>query len=209
MLSLFWVATTKHSRPGNGRSVVLYATGDELAAGKVEQNLGIIYWRRERYAEAVRLLQLARARFERLDDGLQLTQMDNNLAGVLALQYRFAEATTHYEQALTRADRSGLEVTRAEVAVNLGCLALARGDYGRALLELEDARRRYSRLDLPHKLANAEKELADAYLELNLLPEAADLYERVISHVRAARHAGRAGLGLGPTTAVPCSCWAA
>lgn len=165
---------------GRGALELLSTSGDDLAAGKVEQNLGNIHWRREQYAEAEQLLRAARARFERTGDALQLAQVDNNLAGVLALQYRFAEASEHYELAHARADALGLEVTRAEVAVNLGCLALARGDYGRALAELEGARRRYSALELPHKLANAEKELADAYLELNLLPEAADLYERAI-----------------------------
>jgi CHAT domain-containing protein len=159
---------------------VFEAHGDTLAAGKVEQNLGGIYLRRDRYAEAERFYYAARERFAVLADQKQLAQVDNCLAMALTWQHRFRAAAQMYEQALAGAVAAGLEVTQAEIESNLGNLALFQGRYDSALDYLERARRRYAMLGMPHELAQAEQELADAYLELNLAPEAAAIYARVI-----------------------------
>lgn len=159
---------------------VLVAHGDTLTAGKIEQNLGNIYWRRDRYPEAEKYLRMARERYVGLGDQTQLAQIDNNLATVLSLQYKFRDAALRYEQALARAEAAGLEVTRAEIECNLGSLELHQGHYDRALDYLERSRRRYALLEMPHKAAVTEQDLADAYLELNLIPEAAAIYARVI-----------------------------
>src|SRR4030095_7378983 len=47
------------------------------------------------------------------------------------------------------------------------------------LAYLERSRRRYELLGMPHQSAIAEIELADAYLELNLVPEAWEIYAGV------------------------------
>jgi tetratricopeptide (TPR) repeat protein len=159
---------------------VFEAHGDTLAAGKVEQNLGGIYLRRDRYAEAERFYHAARRRFAALADQKQLAQVDNCLAMAMTWQHRFQDAAQMYQQALAGAAAAGLEVTQAEIESNLGNLALFQGRYDSALDYLERARRRYATLGLPHESAQAEQELADAYLELNLAPEAAAIYARVI-----------------------------
>src|SRR5262249_3093138 len=76
-----------------------------------------------------------------------------------------------------------------------------------ALDYLERSRRRYAALDMPHESAISELELADAYLELNLAPEAAAIYARVTTtfaelgmraeQARALLNDGRAYLLLG------------
>ena len=48
-----------------------------------------------------------------------------------------------------------------------------------ALDYLERSRRHYEILGMPHQSALAEREIADAYLELNLVPEATEIYARV------------------------------
>lgn len=159
---------------------VFVTCGDIVAAGKIEQNLGNIHARRECYAEAERLFRSARDRFLAADDQKQLAQIDNCLANVLTSQHRFAEGAKLYEQALARAEVAGLDITQAEIECNLGCLALYQGRYDRALDYLERSRRRYAALGMPHDSAIAEQELADAYLELNLAPEAAELYARAL-----------------------------
>lgn len=158
---------------------VFVACGDELAAGKIEQNLGNIYWRRDFYAEAEQFLSSARQRFLALDNQKQLAQVDNSLAYVWSLQHKFRAAERLYRQALTRAVQAGLDVTCAEIECNIGCLALFQGQYDRAIEYLERSRRRYAALGMPHESAIAELELADAYLELNLASEAAAIYARV------------------------------
>ncbi len=160
---------------------VLVAHGDMLAAGKIEQNLGNISWRRDRYPEAEQFYRAARERFAVVQDQKHLAQIENCLAMVLDLQHRFREAMPIYEQALARARAARLEVTQAEIECNLGGLALFQGSYDRALDYLERSRRRYAALGMPHESAIAELEVADAYLELNLTPEASAIYARVSS----------------------------
>jgi len=186
---------------------VFVAHGDELAAGKIEQNLGNLHVRRDRYAEAEQLYRSARERFAAVGDAKQLAQIDVCLAVVLASQHRFREAAQLYQAALARAEAAGLEVTQAEIECDIGCLALFQGQYDRALDYLERSRRRYVALGMPHESAIAELELADAYLELNLAPEAAAIYARIIptfaelglraEQARSLAYYGRARLLLG------------
>jgi CHAT domain-containing protein len=159
---------------------VFLANGEVAAAGRIEQNLGNIYARRDQYGEAERYFRAARERFTALGDLRQLAQVENCLATALSSQHRFREATPLFEQALERAQAAGLEVTQAEIECNLGCLAQFQGRYDRALHYLERSRRRYAALSLPHGVARLEQDLADTYLELNLAPEAMELYARVV-----------------------------
>jgi CHAT domain-containing protein len=186
---------------------VFLSEGDLLAAGKIEQNLGNIYHRRDQYAEAERFLRVARERFLALNDQKQLAQVDNCLAIELMWQHKFRAAARLYEQALALAESAHLTVTQAEIECNLGELALFQGQYDRALDYLERSRRRYASLGMPHESAIAELELADAYLELNLAPEAAAIYARIAptfaglglraEQARALAYHGRACLLLG------------
>ncbi|NOK60034.1 MAG: hypothetical protein GFH27_549291n227 [Chloroflexi bacterium AL-W] len=159
---------------------VLLGHNDLLAAAKIEGNLGHLYHRRSWYDKAEELYRAARERFVILNEQNLLIMIDNGLANVLSLQHRFREAEVLYEKSLARADEAGLEITQAEIECNIGDLALFQGRFDRALDYLERSRRRYAAMDMPHESAVAELELADAYLELNLVPEAAILYERVI-----------------------------
>jgi CHAT domain-containing protein/tetratricopeptide (TPR) repeat protein len=191
---------------------IFLAADDTLSAGKIDLNLGNIYHRRDQYSEAAQFYQAARARFTVISDQRFLTYADNGLANVLSMQHDFRAAAQLYEQALVSAQATGLEVTLAEIECNLGNLELFQGHYDRALDYLERSRRRYAALDMPHESAISELELADAYLELNLAPEAAAIYARVIAtftelgmraeQARAMLNNGRACLLLGQLDAV-------
>jgi CHAT domain-containing protein len=157
----------------------LLAAGDELAAGKIEQNLGSMAWRRDRYAEAEQFHRAARARFAAAGSTELLVAAENALAADLTSQFRLREAAERYAYALGLAQGSGLELRQAEIESNLGNLALAQGRYDQALEHLEHARRRYAALDMPHESAYAEQELAEAYLDLNMATEAAAIYARI------------------------------
>ncbi|MBK8903200.1 MAG: CHAT domain-containing protein [Anaerolineaceae bacterium] len=186
---------------------VFLAHDDLLAAGKIEQNLGNLHVRRDRYADAEKLYLAARERFEQVGDATQLMQIEVCLAVALAAQHRFREAAQLYATALAQAEAARQAVTQAEIECNLGCLALFQGQYDVALEYLERSRRRYVSLDMPHETAVAELELADAYLELNLAPEASEIYTRIApifgrlglqaEQARTLAHHGRAYLLLG------------
>ncbi|PYS81220.1 MAG: hypothetical protein DMF67_17560 [Acidobacteria bacterium] len=154
--------------------------GDQLAAGKVEHNLGNICWRRDRYREAEEFLKSARERFVAAGDQRQVTLAENSLATNYTFLHDFRRAEELYRQAYARAEEAGLAATQAEIEASMGNLALFRGRYREALDLLERSRRRYSTMGMPHQSAVAELELADAYLELNLATEALAIYERVV-----------------------------
>lgn len=156
------------------------AAGDLVGTGKIEQNLGNLSFVSHHYVEAEGYYRQAQARFVQANDERQLAQIENCLATTLTSQHRFTEAEALYAEAMRRADAEQLDVTLAEAECNMGCLALYQGRYERALEYLERSRRRYALLDMPHELAIADQELADAYLELNLANEAAALYAQVI-----------------------------
>ena len=101
------------------------AHGDTLAAGKIEQNLGTIAWRRDRYREAEQFHRAAHARFGAAGDVELLVAAENGLANALASQFRVREAAAHYEAALGRARGAELAIRQAEIECNLGNLALA------------------------------------------------------------------------------------
>lgn len=178
-----------------------------LSAGKIEHNLGNVYFRRDLYQEAEHFYRSARARFEAANDENQCVLIDTNLATALIFQYKFRDAALLYTQALAQAERLGLGITQAVIECDLGCLALFQGRYDQALDYLEKSRRRYWALGMMHESAIAEQEIADAYLELNLVPEAAEIYERIIptfdrlemraEQARALAYYGRACLLLG------------
>jgi len=183
---------------------IFLAHGDSLGAAQIEQNLGNISFRRDRYQEAEELYRSSMARFEEEGDPKQLVLIETCLATALIYQYRFRDATSLYEKAIERAEETGQVVAQAAIEGDLGCLALFQGRYDQALNLLERSRRRYAALGMLHKSASAEQELADAYLELNLAPEAAALYDRIIptfaglglraEHARALAGRGRASL---------------
>jgi CHAT domain-containing protein/tetratricopeptide (TPR) repeat protein len=189
---------------------IFLAHGDRLSVGKIEHNLGNIYFRRDRYQEAEHFYRSARARFEAENDEKQCVLIDTNLATALIFQHKFRDAARLYKDALARAEASGLGITQAVIECDLGCLALFQGRYDQALDYLERSRRRYSALGMTHESAIAEQEIANAYLELNLAPEAAEIYGRITptfdelgmraEQARALAYHGRACLLLGQTS---------
>ena len=170
-------------------------------------NIGNLCFRRDRYYEAEQFQSSARERFILVDDQKQLATINNCLANTHALLHKFKSAEELYEQAVRQAELAGVPVTQAEIEGNIGTFALLQGQYDRALDYLERSRRRYTALGMPHQSATAEQEIADAYLELNLVPEAIAIYERVIptfaklgmraEQARALAHHGRAAISLG------------
>lgn len=164
---------------------VFQTTGDRLTLGKIEHNIGNIYFRRDLYREAEGFQRSARAHFEYVGDQIQLAKIENSLALTLSQQHLTRAAEELYEQALARAEAVGLKSTQAEIESSIGTLALYQGYYDRALDFLERSRRRYTELAQAHLLALTEQEIADAYVELNMNGEAVEIYRRVESQFAA------------------------
>ncbi len=155
--------------------------GDERSAGKIELNLGSMLLRADRYAEAVPMYRQAAVRFARIGDSEHSIMADIGLADALTSQHVLDEAMRIYERARARAQARRLPVLTALVHGSVGLLELHRGRLDAALRALEASRRGFEELGLTQRQAVAERNLADAYLEVNLLPEAISLYDRALA----------------------------
>lgn len=157
------------------------AQGDLASASKVSLNLGSLHLRHDAYADAARHYRAAAVLFSRAGDREHSVMADIGLGDALAALGDMDEADRVYTRARSRAGAHGLSVLEAVVDESQALLALARGRYGDALAGFERSRAGYERLAMPQHLAIAEKQLADAYLELRLLPEALALYEPALA----------------------------
>lgn len=154
----------------------LHAGGDELAAAKVRLNQGSLAFSRDDHAGAVAHYRAAAVRFARAGDPEHSVMADIGLADAMSYLGRFDEAGHFYNRARLRAQAHGHQVLAASAANGSALLALAQGRYREALAGLEATRRDFDALGLAHRRIEAEKSVADAYLELRLLPEAIALY---------------------------------
>ena len=155
----------------------LRALGNLRAAARVSQNLGGVQLLRDHYAEAAPHFREAVVLFARLADHEHSVLADVGLADTLTAMGDFDEALRIYARVRMRAGRLGLGLQLALVDESVALLQLARGRYREALEGFESARRRFEAMAMPHYLAVAEKQLANAYLELHLLPEALGLLQ--------------------------------
>lgn len=153
--------------------------GDELAAGKIEKNIGNIVSRQEKHFEAEKYYLSAYKRFKKLKNDSEMTMCENGLAITYSALNNFLKAENFYQKALSRAKKFEMLVTQAEIEASMGNLFLFRAKFNEALKLLELSRQKYEKLQMPHQSAVAELEMADAYLELNLVREAFEIYEKV------------------------------
>jgi CHAT domain-containing protein len=156
---------------------VFLAENDIYSVGKIEHNIGNLFWRRDLYAEAEPFLTSAFEHFSAINDQRQMAMVENTQAFVKSLQNDFSTAEKIYERAIRRAEKNSLTVTQAEIEIGLSNLYLFQGRPDLALKFMERARCKYEELQMPVQTAVCELELADIYLELNLLQEAAKLFE--------------------------------
>ncbi len=178
----------------------LRARGDRAGLCKVAQNLGNLHLRRGAYELAEQhyheALELALA----TADPAMIACAEHGLANLMAIQQRPHQANLHYERAMTHATAAGATVTQAEITCSLGGLALSTGRYAEALDYLERSCHHYRTLNMPHELRRAELELAEAYLQLNMVAEATARYRQiylVLTDLGLRSEQARACLGYG------------
>ena len=157
------------------------AQGDLGAAARVVLNLGSLCYSRDRYEEAARHYERAAIWFARVGDREHSILADLGRGDACSYLGDLDEAEALYRRASQRALAHGQHVTASSAAQALAELALVRGQYGEALTGLAQASERFTTLGLAMERLEAEKALADTYLELHLLAEADALYADVLA----------------------------
>jgi CHAT domain-containing protein len=169
---------------GEATRQALIAAGDELGAGKIELNLGWMLMRRDRYEDAARHFRQSAVRFARTGDVTRSILADVGRASALTWQFEFDEALRLYERSTMRARARKLGSVLGLIDTHRGRLELHRGRHAAALTALGAALREAEADGMPQDVAEARRDLADAYLALNLLPEAIALYDQTIDICR-------------------------
>lgn len=148
--------------------------GDDRLAGKLELNLGTLLFRQDRHAEAAARYRAAAARFAAVQDEEQSLTAAVGLANALSWLGELDEALAISQDAEQRARAADYPVLAAQALGSVGQLELLRDRPERALPALAEACRLFERAGgLPQRQVEAEITLADAYLAVQLLPEAA------------------------------------
>ena len=177
----------------------LRTLGASEDAAKVMWNVGNIHFRRESYALAGDCWRKALAYFEVQGNKVSTAQLQMNIANVLTHLNHLPEALEMYQAA-----RSALSDTHTDRAIafldsNIGFHQFMGGRYTEALQSYTRARYRLVDLELPQEVAQCDRETADVYLELNLVPEARETFERVIPtflQLKMTGEASRSEMGL-------------
>jgi len=166
-------------KTGKAALKVFEKYGDELAAGKIEKNLGNIISRQNNILSAEKYFLSAMHRFEKVENLNELAMCETNLADNYADLNDFSQAEKYYALALEHAQKTEMFFVEAETEATIGNLAMFRGKYDQALRYLELARQKFEKLGVAHRTIIAELEIAEIYQTLNLSDEAFNIYEAI------------------------------
>lgn len=170
---------------GEAAALAFEAQGDLRSAAKVEMNRGMMLLRQDRHAEAQVRFHSASVAFARAGDREWSVAADLNLANTLLWQHRFAEAQQTFERVRQRAADPGFPVLDAQARLGLGRVHLHCGRWREALTLLLQAVEAFDACEAaPHQRLEARTWLADAYLGVDLLEEAAQAYAEVMASAR-------------------------
>ena len=159
--------------------------GDELRLARLELNVGNIYHRQDRFAEALAAYEESYARLlpHRNAEGIAVAL--HNMAVCLISLNDFPRALETHRRARAYCDEHGMPRLVALADYNIAYLYYFRGQYGRALEALKATRETCRAAGDAYLASLCDLDLAEIYLELNLSEEAAEMAESAGSGFRA------------------------
>jgi CHAT domain-containing protein len=148
---------------------------DELRLARLDINLGNIYYRQDRFAEALDCYRRAYPIVLGHHDSEAISVVLSNLAVCLISVGDFSQALSTYEEARESCRKYGMPRLVAQADYNIAYLYYLRGDYSRAIDMLLSTRAACEKVDDRYHHALCNLDLSELYLELNLSSEAAEL----------------------------------
>ena len=150
------------------------ASAKAVQRAQLENNLGNIYYRLDRYRQSLAHYDRAREVFAVEGDETMRAFVDFNRANVLGEMDRHAEALTLAESAAAGFERVGQSAFAAEARFHVAYLQFLRGNYNEALAAYHEARDRLSALGSSLRVAWCDQEMAEVLLALNAFDDAAE-----------------------------------
>jgi len=174
--------------------------------GHLQNNQAICYKFMGRYADARLVYSSAERRFREFGMEEEAANVQMNLGVMLAELGHGTEALAAYEAAAAIYIQTGNQWRQAQNLENKGEVHLWLGNYDQSLVAFADARSLFATLNASLEQSILERLTADAYLALNLLPEATAAYRHAIAGLEASEtspgsphYLGGALWGLGAT----------
>jgi CHAT domain-containing protein len=141
---------------------------------QLESNVGILYYRLDRYAKAIEHYERARRIFESEGDDTMRAVVDTNLSHALLETDRHGDALRLLEGAAAAMERSEQKLWAAQTRFHIGFILFVRGNYNAALTTYYRASEELARLGSPQLVAWCNHEIAQILLALNAFDDAAE-----------------------------------
>jgi CHAT domain-containing protein/Tfp pilus assembly protein PilF len=149
--------------------------GETLRIGRLENNVGNIFHRQDRFEEALAHYERAYQTLSEHQDWERVAITLHNMAMCLINSNDFARSLDCYQKARKLCERYGMALLRDQADYNIAYLYYFRGEYSRAIEMLFATRRSCEATGDAYHLALCHLDLSDIYLELNLSEEAREM----------------------------------
>lgn len=140
---------------------------DQYALARLDMNVGIAYDDTDRHEEALAHFKAAAARFEVLNEPLEVLRACINVAVALEYLDRYDEALQVYVDIRPKLVELDKPMVLARNDFNMGVLYFWLGDYTLALRKLEEAHLAFQHLGVLAEMDQVDLYRAMLYLELN------------------------------------------
>ncbi len=188
--SLILLGEYQRAQQAADRARAIFAgEGDHLRLARLELNVGNIYHRQDRFAEALRAYEEAYERLLQLGNDEGIAVASSNMAMCLINLNDFERALETHRRNRAFCDQHGMPRLVALADYNIAYLYYYRGQYGRAIEALKATRDACEGLGDVYLASLCRLDLAEIYLELSLSSDAADMAEQA--------RAGFTGLHIG------------
>ena len=162
--------------------------GDTLRLARLDSNVGNIFFRRNRFAEALVLYERAHGQLARVGEPQDVAAVLINTAVCCTFLNDFDKALERYHEARAYCQAHQMPLLIAQADYNIAYLHYLRGEYSRALVLYSAAEQQSVSAGDAYHRALCDLDRSEIYLELNLEKEAGDLAGR------AARNFDKLGL---------------
>jgi CHAT domain-containing protein len=155
--------------------------GDDRRLARIENNIGNILHRQDRFEEALASYKSAYEKLNQHDDAQGTAAVLSNIALCQTILADFSAALETYKRARAFCHQAKMPRLVAQADYNISYMHYLRGEYSRAFEMLQAARTTFHQTGDAYHSALCDLDQAEMYLELNLSSEAARLSERAWS----------------------------
>lgn len=160
---------------GERARTIFTQLGDDLRLSRLEINVGNVFYRQDRFAEALACYRRAYDGVIKHGNSEGIAVALTNLSVCLIGLGQFQEALASYQHARDYCENHSMPLLVAQADYNIAYLYFLRGEYSKAIDMLRSTRLRCNEIGDRYHYGLCNLDLSELYLELNLSVEAAEL----------------------------------